>query len=119
WIRVQNVGNADADVDLNYFNEAGQLAGTDSCPSDRCDALFPGSGWTFFQGENAGLPEGFQGSAVISTDQPVVALLAKDVFRGSDFSIAGDTLTTGRGSHRVYLPVTGKYDGPNNDWSGR
>ncbi|MGE0687797.1 MAG: hypothetical protein AB7P33_13715 [Dehalococcoidia bacterium] len=119
WIRVQNVGNADADVDLNYFNESGQLAGTDSCPSDKCDALYPGSGWTFFQKDSAGLPGGFQGSAVISTDQPVVAILAKDVFRGNTFSIAGDTLTMGQGSHRVYLPVTGKRDGPNMDWSGR
>ena len=119
WIRVQNVGSADAQVDLNYFSESGQVAGTDSCPSDRCDALYPGSGWTFFQGENASLPPGFQGSAVVSTDQPVVAILAKDVFRGGAFSIAGDTLTVGQGSHRVYLPVTGKRDGPNGDWSGR
>lgn len=119
WIRVQNVGNADAHVDLNYFSETGQVAGTDACPSAQCEALFPGSGWTFFQRETAGLPSGFQGSAVISTDQPVVAILAKDVFRGSMFSIAGDTLNTGPGSHRVYLPVTGKRDGPNNDWSGR
>jgi hypothetical protein len=119
WIRVQNIGNADAEVDLNYFNEAGQLAGTDSCPSDACDALFPGSGWTFFQKNSTDLPGGFQGSAVISTDQPVVAILAKDVMRGDKFSIAGDTLTVGRGSHRVFLPVTGKHDGPNMDWSGR
>ena len=119
WIRVQNVGSADAEVDLNYFSEGGQIAGTDSCPSDKCSALFPGSGWTFFQRDNASLPTGFQGSAVVSTDQPVVAILAKDVFRGSEFSIAGDTLTVGQGSHRVYLPVTGKNDGPNSDWSGR
>lgn len=119
WIRVQNVGTDDAEVNLNYFNESGQLAGTDSCPSDGCSALFPGSGWTFFQRDNTGLPSGFQGSAVISTDQPVVAILAKDVFRGAKFSIAGDTLNTGQGSHRVYLPVTGKRDGPLMDWSGR
>jgi hypothetical protein len=56
---------------------------------------------------------------VISTDQPVVALLAKDVRRNGKFSIAGDTLETGSGSHGLYLPVTGKYDGPNQDWSGR
>src|SRR5690606_26626288 len=96
-----------------------QIAGMDSCPSDKCEALFPGSGWTFFQRDNPSLPTGFQGSAVISTDQPIVAILAKDVFRGNMFSISGDTLAVGAGSHRVYLPVTGKRDGPNLDWSGR
>ena len=48
-----------------------------------------------------------------------MAILAKDVMRGDKYSIAGDTLTMGQGSHRVFLPVTGKHDGPNMDWSGR
>ena len=119
WIRIQNIGDADATVDLDYYDEKGKLAGKDTCPSPTCPPMYPGSGWTFFQGENATLPAGFAGSSIISTDQPVVAVLAKDVRRGSKFSIAGDTLVGGLGSHRMYLPVTGKYDGPNSDWSGR
>lgn len=119
WIRLQNIGSFDADVQLDYYDEDGRLAGTDTCPSSTCPPMYPGSGWTFFQGENTTLPQGFAGSSVISTDQPVVAVLAKDVRRGGKFSIAGDTLETGPGSHRFYLPVTGKYDGPNKDWSGR
>ncbi len=119
WIRVQNIGNYDATVQLDYFDPDGNLAGTDNCPSATCPPMYPGSGWTFFQGDNATLPQGFAGSSVISTDQPVVAVLAKDVRRNGKFSIAGDTLETGPGSHRLYLPVTGKYDGPNQDWSGR
>ena len=50
-------------------------------------------------------------------------MLAKDVFRGTDFAIAGDTLSPGRGAHRIYLPIylpiTGKHAGPNSDWNGR
>ena len=119
WIRVQNIGTQDAEVQLDYFDEDGDLAGTDSCPSPTCPPMYSGSGWTFFQGKNRTLPRGFAGSSVISTDQPIVAVLAKEVRRGSKFSVAGDTLEMGSGSHRLYLPVTGKYDGPNEDWSGR
>ncbi len=119
WIRIQNIGDDDANVELNYFDAQGHIAGTDSCPSATCPPMYPGSGWTFFQKDNTSLPFGFQGSAVISTDQPVVALLAKDVRRGDTFSIAGDTLNTGPGSHQIFLPVTGKRDGPNKDWNGR
>lgn len=119
WIRVQNIGNANANVEVDYFDEQGRIAGKDLCPSPTCPTLFPGSGWTFFQRENPSLPAGFQGSAVVATDQPIVAIMAKDVFRASNFAIAGDTVTTGPGSHRIYLPMTAKRDGPQRDWNGR
>ena len=119
WIRVQNVGTADADVDLNTSMRA--VSSPAPTPARRKNAmpLFPGSGWTFFQKDSAGLPGGFQGSAVISTDQPVVAILAKDVMRGDRVLDRRRHACRGPGSHRVYLPVTGKHDGPNMDWSGR
>jgi hypothetical protein len=119
WLRVQNIGTADAAVEVEYFDEQGRIAGKDVCPSTACPALFPGSGWTFFQKGNPSLVPGFQGSAIVSTDQPIVALLAKDVVRGIFFSIAGDTVIAGPGSHRIYLPLTAKRDGPLRDWMGR
>ncbi len=119
WIRVQNIGVDNATLEVDYFDEQGRLAGKDLCPSPTCPPMYPGSGWTFFQRDNPSLPHGFQGSAVVSTDQPIVALLAKDVIRGSKFSIAADTLTTGPGAHQLYLPLTAKRDGPNTDWMGR
>jgi hypothetical protein len=119
WIRVQNIGGGNANVELDYFDEQGRLAGKDTCPSTSCPPMFPGSGWTFFQRDNPGLPPGFQGSSVVSTDQPIVALLAKDVFRGPLFAIAGDTVITGPGSHRLYLPLMAKRDGGAADWNGR
>jgi hypothetical protein len=119
WIRVQNIGSGDATVDLAYFDEAGKIAGKDSCPSETCPPLYPGSGWTFFQRDNPTLPSGFNGSAVVSTDEPIVAVLAKDIYRGPFFSIAGDTVTNGAGSHRLYLPATAKRDGADGAWNGR
>jgi hypothetical protein len=119
WIRIQNIGDADANVQLDYYDANGALAGTDSCPSATCPPMYPGSGWTFFQGENATLPQGFAGSSVISTDQPIVAVLAKDVRRNGVFSISGDTLEMGSGGHRLYLPSISKYAGPGQDWNGR
>jgi hypothetical protein len=119
WIRVQNIGRSDATVDLSYFDEQGKLAGKDACPSPGCPPMYPGSGWTFFQHDNPSLPPGFQGSAVVSTDQPIVALLAKDVTRNGRFAIAGDTIITGAGSHRLFLPFAAKRDGAYSDWNSR
>jgi hypothetical protein len=119
WIRVQNIGQVNANVEVNYFDRQGVIAGRDGCPSSTCPVLFPGSGWTFFQRDNPFLLPGFEGSAIITSDQPIVALMAKDIMRGSLFSIAGDTMTPGPGSNRVYLPITAKRDGPLQDWMGR
>jgi hypothetical protein len=119
WIRVQNVGNDNANVEIDYFDENGKLAGKDLCPSPSCPPMYPGSGWTFFQKDNPTLPQGFQGSAVVSTDQPIVALLAKDVVRGSLYAIGGSTMTTGVGAHKLYLPLAMKRDGPGGTWNGR
>lgn len=120
WIRVQNIGDAHATVQVDYYDENGVFAGRDVCPKvGVCPSLAPGSGWTFFTRDNATLPLGFKGSAVITTDQPIAAILAKDVIRGDAFLIGGDSVTVGAGSHRLYLPLVSSRDGPFNDWNGR
>jgi hypothetical protein len=120
WVRVQNIGQGDATLEVSYFDEQGKLGGKDVCPSQACPALYPGSGWTFFQRNNAALPAGFSGSAVVSTDQPIVALLAKDVLRANgSFSIGGDTVATGAGAHRLYLPAVSRRAGPQGEWNTR
>ncbi|HLF71122.1 MAG TPA: hypothetical protein VI759_03085 [Dehalococcoidia bacterium] len=117
WIRIQNIGDADANLEINYFDADGNLATTDVCPSQWCPPLYPGSGWTFFQQYNPNFPPGFQGSAVVNTDQPIVALVAKDTWRNGHFSIAGDTVEPGAGSQRIYLPAMSKR--ATGDWNGR
>ncbi len=121
WIRVQNIGDADAKVEIQYYDTDGRLVAWDVCPFwGICPPLAPGSGWTFFQRDNPGLPGGFHGSAVVTSDQPIVALIAKDVVRNFYFfQIAGDTVTVGPGSHKLYLPLVSNRDGTFADWNGR
>jgi hypothetical protein len=119
WIRVQNIGQANASVTVTYFDEAGHEAGQDACPSPGCAALGPGQGWTFFQEGNPALPAGYKGSAVVESDQPIVALQAKDIRRNGAFMIDGSTTTTAAGSSKMYLPLLANRDGAQNDSMGR
>lgn len=119
WIRVQNVGQADATVTVSYFNEQGKQIAQDVCPSGGCPALGPGQGWTFFQQNNPSLPVGYKGSALVESDQPVVALQAKDIRRNGEFMVDGNTTTVQSGSSRMYLPLIANRDGAQNDSMGR
>ena len=51
------------------------------------------------------LPPGYKGSAVVESDQPVVALQAKDVHRNGFFMIDGNTTSVLAGSSKMYLPL--------------
>ena len=119
WIRVQNIGTAEANVTVSYFNEAGAQIAQDACPSAGCVALGPGQGWTFFQTDNPQLPAGYKGSALVESDQPIVALQAKDIRRNGEFMIDGNTTSIGAGSSKMYLPLVANRDGAQNDSMGR
>ncbi len=120
WIRVQNTGTLPTDPQVDYYDENGRLVTSDVCPKLYvCPTLQPGEGWTFFQKLNPGLPGGFRGSATVTSEQPVVALQAKDVIRNGRFSIAGDTTTPTEGAHVVYLPLIASQDGPDRGWNSR
>lgn len=105
WIRVQNLGGEPATVDVTFYDLAGNEVASDSCPNGGCGAVEPGFGWSFFQQGFDGLQNGYRGSAFVTSDQPFVALLARDVFKGGQFQIAGDTLKLGHGTSVLYLPV--------------
>nr|HRC63317.1 hypothetical protein [Dehalococcoidia bacterium] len=105
WIRVQNLGGQPATVDVTFYDLAGHQVATDGCPDGGCGAIQPGFGWSFFQQGFGGLAGGYRGSAFVTADQPFVALLARDVFKGDQFQIAGDTLKLGHGTPTLYLPV--------------
>jgi hypothetical protein len=119
WVRVQNIGSAPANVTVRYYDANGRQLAQDTCPSSRCPAIGRGQGWTFFQGQQASLPRGYAGSAVIDSDQPIVLLQAKDVRRGGRFSIGGDTSDARMAASTLYLPLTAFADGPDRDWNGR
>ncbi len=106
WIRIQNVGVQPATAEVAFYSQGGDSVTTDRCPtSERCAAIAPGQGWSFFQEGFQRLERGYRGSAFLNIDQPFVALLAKDVFRGSDLEIGGDTLRLGGGSSTQYAPL--------------
>ncbi|HEY8171606.1 MAG TPA: hypothetical protein VIH21_00845 [Dehalococcoidia bacterium] len=119
WIRVQNIGGTEASVTVSYYDESGRNIAQDTCPSAACPAMGPGQGWTFFQEGNAQLPIGYKGSAVVESDQPIVALQAKDIRRNGAFMIDGSTTTTAAGASRIYLPLVASRDGGQSDSMGR
>lgn len=106
WVRIQNLGGQAATVDLTFYDLGGSEVAKDACPKTGvCAAIEPGFGWSFFQQGYAELQNGYRGSAFVTSDQPFVALLARDVFKGGVFQIAGDTLKLGRGTSALYLPI--------------
>jgi|CXWL01.1.fsa_nt_gi hypothetical protein len=119
WVRVQNIGAGDANVVVSYYGDGGGLLAQDGCPSAACGPIGPGQGWTFFTESHAGLPAGYKGSAVVESDQPIVALYAKDVRRGGAFMVDGNTTTILAGSSKMYLPLIANRDGAQGDWNGR
>ncbi len=111
WLRIQNVGQRAATVEIRFFDLGGGEVAQDRCPREGgCTAVPPGFGWSFFQQgyEQQGyepLEAGYRGSATITVDQPFVALLARDAFEDGSFRIAGDTLRLGAGSSSQYAPL--------------
>ena len=106
WLRIQNVGERAAAVEIAFFDLDGGEVAHDRCPREGgCGALPPGSGWSFFQQGYEPLAAGYRGSATITVDQPFVALLARDAFEDGAFRIGGDTLRLGAGSSSQYAPL--------------
>jgi hypothetical protein len=68
WFNVQNVGTADATVSIEY------VPGTEgSADSEGPVVIKPGASHTFNQRDRTTLGDKFVGSAVVTSDQPVVA----------------------------------------------
>src|SRR5690606_10878848 len=112
WIRIQHVGPAGGAGETDFYTTAGQLVATEECPAATCDAVPPGSGWSFFQQTNSDLSPGYRGSGFVTVDQPFVALLARDVRRADgSFRIAGDTLRLASGTSRLVAPIVQNTEG--------
>ena len=121
WIRIQNMGSADATIEIRYMNESGQIVASQTCPTlGLCPAIAPGACFTFAESQNPALPSGFMGSAVITSDQPIAVLLAKDA-DGSNgyYEAAGDTVSLNAGSDKLFLPLVINRDGWAQNWDSR
>jgi len=110
WVRIQNVGVQPATAEVAFYNLGGDPMTTDRCPADGCTTIAPGQGRSFFQQGAERLERGYRGSAFLNIDQPFVALFAKDVIRGNEMEIGGDTLRLGGGSSTQYLPIVERTD---------
>lgn len=73
---AQNNGNAAATIAMNIYTPAGVLVGSASQVFNNVPV---GGTRVFAQAINTGLPVGFRGVGVIESDQPVNALLVRDI----------------------------------------
>ena len=71
-VTYQNVGTAPATVLVDFYAE-GSGTPISFNPLGAGNTLDAGAGASFYVGNVSGLPSGFRGSAVVSSDQPLVA----------------------------------------------
>ncbi len=111
WLRIQNVGGRAATVDVTLYDGNGVRVAIDGCPrGGACPTIAPGVGWSFFQQGLETVPVGYRGSALVKSDQPFVALLARDAFKNGRFQIDGDTLRLGRSTAGMAFPIVQNTD---------
>lgn len=71
-IQVQNVSGAPANVTVRYYDQNGNL---DPDADDTATSIQPNKSVTFYQPSNSKLDSPFIGSAYITSDQPIVAVV--------------------------------------------
>lgn len=104
-IQVQNLAAVDANVQLSYYNQDGTLDGS------AVAAIIPASGsLTFFPVDAS---DGFDGSVVISADQPVAAI---SNILGDLGAAAASYVGSGAGSTSVNLPLLFKGNAGFDTW---
>jgi hypothetical protein len=81
--QVQNVGDAQATIMVTAYD-------MDSANTyDATEMVDPGAAFTFTPNSFAGMPDGFQGSAVVSSDQPIKAIVNVTNREAGGFGVAG------------------------------
>jgi hypothetical protein len=113
WIRVQNVGTSPAQISVTYYDSNGNAVSTDS------RQVGPGASTVFSVSGNDALSKGYRGSAVIESDQPVVAIRRTDTTGNNRDMIDGETLTANGGGGTLYLPLVMNASGVFNSWTSR
>jgi hypothetical protein len=81
--QVQNVGTATANVVVTAYDKNSASTYTSSI------TVTAGSAFTFLPSNFAGMPSGFIGSAVVSSDQPIKAIVAVTNFLAGSLGVAG------------------------------
>jgi hypothetical protein len=113
WIQVQNIGSEPAQVTVRYYDGNGDVV------ADDARTLAPGESARFSIGSNDRLPRGFRGSAVVESDQPVVALRRTDAKGSTGEMSDGQAIPSTAGGGALYLPMFLRRGGPFHSWSSR
>jgi hypothetical protein len=104
-IQVQNLASVDANVQLTYYNQDGTIDGSavaDTIPGNGSVTYFP-----------VDASDGFDGSVVISADQPVAAI---SNILGDLGAAAASYVGSGAGSTSVNLPLLFKANAGFDTW---
>ncbi len=114
-VLVQNAGNANADIAMDVYTPAGEAVPN---ASRNRRGVAPGGTAQFQQVFNEDLGEGFRGVGVLSSDQPIDALLVRDIRVGShlSYSLAN---ATGEGGHELAAPQLLNQVTPGRWWNSR
>jgi hypothetical protein len=101
--QVQNLSNQTAHVQLTFYDSSGNVV----TAATLSDTIGPLSNKLYTQSNNTNLPSGFNGSVVVSSDQPVAAIgiqesknAASMVYQGTYGGFASDAA-----SDKFYLPT--------------
>jgi hypothetical protein len=105
--QVQNLANDEATIAITFYNQDGTVATTVS------DAIDANSSNTYFAVTTPGLPDGFNGSAVISADQPIRAIHNLDA-GGFVYGASSSGYTAG--ADEVSLPLIMRNNSGFNTW---
>jgi len=81
--QVQNVGTATANIIVTAYDKNGASTFTSS------QSVAPGAAFTFIPTDFVGMPAGFIGSAVVSSDQPIKAIVNLTNQLSGAFGVAG------------------------------
>jgi hypothetical protein len=118
-VLVYNAGNANADIVMDVYTTAGTAV---PAASRAALGVAPGGIANFSQATNTGLQEGFRGVGVLSANQPIFALLVRDILRAGQstnaksYSLAN---ATSEGGHTLAGPLMFNQLGTTQRWNSR
>jgi len=95
--QVVNLGGASANVVADWYHADGSPALTENV------ALAVGSAYTFYLGALA-LPEGFDGSLILSADQPLTAVVSENIVSLEDALVNDEAIPSSDLETTLYLP---------------
>lgn len=100
--QVQNLSTSDAHIAISFYDSSGNVVSA----ANVSDTISGSSSKLYTQGNNTNLPSGFNGSVVVSSDQPVAAIGIQETSNAAGtLKYQGTYSGFSSGSDTFYLPV--------------